>query len=36
MYNAIKNGTFALDDMKKSLEDVSGTVEKTFKDMETW
>lgn len=36
MYNAIKNGTFALWDMKKALEDVNWAVEKTFSDMETW
>ena len=35
MYNAIKNGTFALDDMKASLNDVSGAVENTYNEMET-
>ena len=36
MYNAIKNGTFALGEMKDALNDVSWAVEQTFSDMETW
>ena len=36
MYRAIKDWTFELGNMKKALEDVSGAVEQTFKDMETW
>lgn len=35
MYNAIRNGTFALDDMKKSLEDTQWAVENTYNEMET-
>lgn len=35
MYNAIKNGTFALDEMKDSLDNVSWAVEGTYNEMET-
>lgn len=35
MYTAIKNGTFALDEMKGKLSDVNGAVEDTYNEMET-
>ena len=35
MYNAIKNGTFALDEMKEALNNTRNAVENTYKEMET-
>jgi phage-related minor tail protein len=36
MFNAIKNGTFDIEKMKAALEDADGTVEDTYKNMETF